>query len=305
MVLNSEMPVNSRINVVEQFNQSVYSIIIASDEGEVLGDEDQLAEEEEKDVEATGSGKETASAQPKKKRRTSKGDKNYGVSRGIDFKNVACVINFDLPTSARSYTHRIGRTARAGQRGTALSFVVPQELYRKHMPTTVASAADDEKVLARLIKQQAKKGKEVKDYVFDMKQVESFRYRMNDGLRAITRTGIREARASELRRELIASEKLKRHFEENPAELRHLRHDGEIRTGIRTQAHLKSVPDYLLPRAGKTALMAGEPGFVPSPGSKGRKAKYFNKGKGKKGVKVGRNKANPLSTFKAKRKKRA
>ncbi len=308
-VLNSEMPVNSRINVVEQFNQSVYSVIIASDENEVLGDEDQPAEP---DAENTTSSKETASEEPaeevaerqpkKKKRKTSKGDKAYGVSRGIDFKNVACVINFDLPTSARSYTHRIGRTARAGQRGTALSFVIPQELYRKHMATTVATTADDEKVLARIIKQQGKGGKEVKDYVFDMKQVDAFRYRITDGLRAITRTGIRDARTSELRKELLASEKLKRHFEENPAELHHLRHDGDIRAGIRTQAHLKNVPDYLLPKDGRKSLTAAEVGFVPlRTGSKSKRSKYFHKGKGKE-FKAGRKKTNPLSTFRAKRK---
>ncbi|KAH9445871.1 hypothetical protein Pst134EB_023704 [Puccinia striiformis f. sp. tritici] len=49
---------------------------------------------------------------------------NYGVSRGIDFANVTCVINFDLPLSSQSYTHRIGRTARAGRTGIRLSFVL-------------------------------------------------------------------------------------------------------------------------------------------------------------------------------------
>jgi ATP-dependent RNA helicase DDX56/DBP9 len=39
-ILNSELPVNSRIHVVEEFNKNVYDIIIASDEHEVLGDED-------------------------------------------------------------------------------------------------------------------------------------------------------------------------------------------------------------------------------------------------------------------------
>jgi ATP-dependent RNA helicase DDX56/DBP9 len=188
-ILNSELPVNSRIHVVEEFNRNVYDILIASDENEVIGDEEeQQPEKAEQKKEEGADSKETKEGEteprrPKKKRRTIKRDKEYGVSRGIDFKNVACVINFDLPTSAKSYTHRIGRTARAGQTGMALSFYVPSDLYRKHMPTSVATAEHDEKVLAKIIKQQNKNGKELKPYVFDMSQVEPFRYRMNDALR--------------------------------------------------------------------------------------------------------------------------
>lgn len=195
-------------------------------------------------------------------------------------------------------SHRIGRTARASQTGMALSFVVPAEHYRKHMPTTTATAENDEVVLARIIKQQAKKGKEVKPYTFDMKQVDSFRYRMNDALRAVTNVAVREARVRELRQELMKSEKLKRHFEENPVELSHLRHDGELRSA-RTQAHLKHVPDYLLPAEGKKALTANEIGFVPfkkNRDGKGKKGKSF-KGRGKK--MVGR-KADPLKSFRGK-----
>ncbi len=44
------------------------------------------------------------------------------VSRGIDISTITHVINFDLPNEAENYIHRIGRTGRAGQKGTALSF---------------------------------------------------------------------------------------------------------------------------------------------------------------------------------------
>lgn len=92
----------------------------------------------------------------------------------------------------------------------ALSFVIPKELYRKHMPTSIQSAENDEKVLARITRQQAKKGKEIKPYNFNNKQVEAFRYRMNDALRAVTKVAVREARTRELRQELMKSDKLKR-----------------------------------------------------------------------------------------------
>ncbi|KAL8297245.1 hypothetical protein RB597_006360 [Gaeumannomyces tritici] len=309
-ILNSELPVNSRISVVEEFNRNVYDIIIASDENEILGDEDVgegsnkvEAESGDKAGDADEGDSKPKGSRPKKKRRTGpKRDKQYGVSRGIDFKNVAVVVNFDLPLTATSYTHRIGRTARAGQTGMVLSFYVPKELFRKHIPTSIDSAEKDEKVLARIVKQQAKLGRELKPYHFDRDQVEGFRYRMNDALRAVTKVAVREARTRELRQELLKSEKLKRHFEENPAELQHLaRHDSELRTA-RANPELRHVPDYLLPKEGRKALSATEIGFVPlrkSASDKDRRTKYFRKGRGSK---VGVRKADPLRTFKAKRK---
>lgn len=131
--------------------------------------------------------------------------------KGIDFINISTVINFDLPTTVSSYRHRIGRTARAGQTGMALSFYVPKDLYRKHPPTSIESAENDEKVLAKIVKHQAKLGKEVKPYNFKKEHVDVFRYRMNDALRAVTKVAIRSARTRELRQELLNSEKLKRY----------------------------------------------------------------------------------------------
>ena len=49
------------------------------------------------------------------------------ASRGIDVKELPFVINFDLPDQSESYTHRIGRTGRAGSAGMALSFCSPEE----------------------------------------------------------------------------------------------------------------------------------------------------------------------------------
>ena len=45
------------------------------------------------------------------------------ASRGLDIPNVMCVINYDLPNDIDSYVHRIGRTGRCGNVGTAISFV--------------------------------------------------------------------------------------------------------------------------------------------------------------------------------------
>jgi superfamily II DNA/RNA helicase len=45
------------------------------------------------------------------------------AARGLDIPGLPVVINYDLPRSAVDYTHRIGRTGRAGETGVALSFV--------------------------------------------------------------------------------------------------------------------------------------------------------------------------------------
>ena len=49
------------------------------------------------------------------------------AARGIDVDNIALVINFDLPHNPDDYVHRIGRTARAGSTGKAISFAGPDE----------------------------------------------------------------------------------------------------------------------------------------------------------------------------------
>ena len=49
------------------------------------------------------------------------------ASRGIDVPEVSCVINMELPLETESYVHRIGRTARAGESGAAISFVTSEE----------------------------------------------------------------------------------------------------------------------------------------------------------------------------------
>ena len=194
-VLNSELPLASRLHIVDEFNKNIYNILIASDETEILGAQENKGDE----------------TRPKKKSKSIKETKpDSGVSRGIDFLNVSCVLNFDFPATYKSYFHRVGRTARAGKSGTAISFIIPKDKYRKHKPTSFAACENDEEILKKVEKHQ-EEGQMMENYNFDMKRLEPFRYRFGDALRSVTRIAIREARIKEIRLELSKSQKLSRY----------------------------------------------------------------------------------------------
>ena len=49
------------------------------------------------------------------------------AARGLDLDNISHVINFDPPADSTGYTHRVGRTARAGRDGTGITLVLPEQ----------------------------------------------------------------------------------------------------------------------------------------------------------------------------------
>ena len=91
-VLNAELPLSSRQHMVEEFNRGVYDTLIASDVKAMAGS-----------------------------------SSDFSVARGVDFKRVDVVLNFDLPDTPSAYVHRVGRTARGGAKGTALSLICTQD----------------------------------------------------------------------------------------------------------------------------------------------------------------------------------
>jgi ATP-dependent RNA helicase DDX56/DBP9 len=139
--------------------------------------------------------------------------------------------------------------------------------------------------------------KDIQEYMFDPKQVDAFRYRMNDALRAVTRAAVHQAQTQELRKEILSSEKLKRHFHDNPTELDGLRHDEDTHV-VRRQAHLKYVPDYLLPGGGNGPKELGFIGYKKEGDNRIRKARLQARQKRKFGGKMQKKRRDPLKSFK-------
>lgn len=224
--MNSQLPANIRCHAVSQFNQGKFDIIVASDERTLINPK--------KDSKTKSNNPPNPEASSKKH------DKEYDLSRGIDFQYVSNVINFDFPLSINSYIHRAGRTARGNNTGSVLSFINAEE---KH--------------LLDLTEEHLKDGYDTKDdvlkkYEFKLEEIEAFKYRANDAWRSITRVAIKQARLKEIKSEILNSEKLKGFFEENPREKLVLRHDKQLHT-LKVQPHLIDVPDYIVPESLKKA----------------------------------------------------
>ncbi|UFJ39410.1 DEAD/DEAH box helicase [Brevibacillus humidisoli] len=69
------------------------------------------------------------------------------AARGLDVEGVTHVFNYDIPSDVESYIHRVGRTGRAGQEGTAISFVSPRQKSLIQRFEKATRAEIEEKVL--------------------------------------------------------------------------------------------------------------------------------------------------------------
>ncbi len=74
------------------------------------------------------------------------------AARGIDVENLAMVINYDIPNEAENYVHRIGRTARAGKSGKAITFCSEQDVYdlpaiERYIEMSIPATVVDESML--------------------------------------------------------------------------------------------------------------------------------------------------------------
>jgi ATP-dependent RNA helicase RhlE len=82
------------------------------------------------------------------------------VSRGIDIDGIDLVINYDIPRDAEDYVHRVGRTARAARKGTALTFVSPTDQVRFKRIEALIGASIEKLPLPDSVKQVAPEGRD-------------------------------------------------------------------------------------------------------------------------------------------------
>ncbi|PAN45233.1 hypothetical protein PAHAL_9G103900 [Panicum hallii] len=220
-VLNAELPQNSRLHIIEAFNARLFDYLIATDDAKTK-EEKQTDKENKKE------------ARVSRKHLQQTLDAEFGVVRGIDFKNVFTVVNFDMPPDPAGYVHRIGRTGRANKTGASVSLVseVESSIFEEieHMLQDIENKDTDCISPFPLLTKDA---------------VDSLRYRAQDVARSVTTRDIQEARRQDIKNEILNSEKLKSHFEENPRDLDLLKHD-KLLSNKEIPAHLRDVPDYLI-----------------------------------------------------------
>ncbi|KAJ7631314.1 P-loop containing nucleoside triphosphate hydrolase protein [Mycena polygramma] len=259
-VLNSELPLNSRYHTVQEY-KGVYGYIIATTRAGAGGEENQeeRAQEEgpqEEEEDEGEEGSETLCIAPGmgKDKDMAAAAKEYGVTHGVDFLDVVCALNFDLPASARAYTHRVHRA-----RG-ALPFLR----------------------CGRIEREQSARGSKVQAYRFFMKQVEAFRYRMEDAL-------MPEACSSRLY---------------NPLDLEFLRHDKPLHppdariAGCRNTSSPASHPfESRAPPAAAAVGRGKKPGFVPFQKKGKTRGGAWGRGGAAEEGEEGKKKSDPLKKF--------
>jgi len=98
------------------------------------------------------------------------------------------------------------------------------------------------------LKDEAQDPDPIKPYDFKMGAISGLRVRCREAMKTLTKRNVREARRKEIRLEVLNSEKLKTFFAENPKDAEVLRHDAALLPVKKIKAHLKHLPDYLLPK---------------------------------------------------------
>lgn len=96
--LVATLPLASRHSAIEQFNAGAFDVLVASEASATA----RAAQD--------SSGEDVA---------------EFGVTRGVDFKGVRTVVNVETPVDMTAYTHRVGRTGRAGTEGLAITMIAP------------------------------------------------------------------------------------------------------------------------------------------------------------------------------------
>eukprot|EP01083_Nonionella_stella_P279662 951312_1 len=152
--------------------------------------------------------------------------------RGVDFREVAAVINFSAPYTLKKYIHRVGRTARGGNYGVAITLVTPKEMKRF------------QKILYGRV--NSNNNCMVQKLPLSIHDLDAFRYRCESVRCTITQKLVKQARLNELRMEILNSKRLQSHFRERKREFELLRHDKMLQSAEMVKPHMSHIPSYML-----------------------------------------------------------
>ena len=312
-VLNAELPQLSRDHIIDQFNRGLVKYLIATDDAKPQrhGARQHTGNSSTGCVARTGVGCDANGCRvdarglvgvaSTESGRGADGSTDFGVQRGVDFKNVDTVVNYDFPDSVEAYMHRIGRTARGGAVGTALSLVTHRDgvhrTHRRAKRSVGCGNGEDEIVLAQVQRHQSSlappgphlhsaaafvprahgtesgAGLEQPSLLdIDIRELDGFRYRVEDVQRAVTTVAVRDARLREIKMEMVNSKKLREHFHEHPHDLQTLRHDAHLQPS-NVQPHLASIPPYLYPSS-LSSLSTGPSGTKTTEGGNRNKKRH-------------------------------
>lgn len=105
----------------------------------------------------------------------------------------------------------------------------------------------------------------INPFAFKMSAVEGFRYRVEDILSTLSKNRLKDAQSLDLKQEIVRSQALKAHFEDNPKDLQVLLHDVN-KFSREKNSELRDIPDYLMPTPHASAQIKKALGRASAPG---------------------------------------
>ncbi|KAL8440225.1 hypothetical protein Efla_000351 [Eimeria flavescens] len=293
-VLSPTLPVAAREQQIQAFNLGLIDILITTEgQGELTDAEQRAKDQMDSGASTDGAAAKQQQQSPSKRSREraislaacmQAKDAEFAGHRGLDLQHVACVFNFDAPSTIKSYVHRIGRTGRGGAGGVAVTLIDSSQEPQQSLL---------EQLFTRRRAPGANAGTSLTPLSLQLQDIECFRYRVEDVRRGLTKRVIAAAVARDLQQQLLNSRKLKEFFERNPRDREVLKRAcKQLKEMNVLKGHLGQLPDYLLSQSQPVQMTAVQLAIQQQKVAEGS-VKKSNPGPRRHGV------ADPLKSFNA------